>query len=199
MSRGSNPNKKKRTAVVAKFGPKKRKKEAARKRAEEKRSLGDVVGSKRKRAKDEDEDDDEEGEVEVFEGKSRRIRIFPTKEQKMLIKRWIGTARWTYNQCNAAIRDGVCQAKAKPLRALFVNEGGVLAPPIKRVTPKSRRRWRRKRREAATEGKLDWVLDTPYYVRNRAVAEIVQAYSNARKKHGAGSSAASVCARKRSR
>lgn len=38
------------------------------------------------------------------EDKTRKIRVFPTHEPKQLLKR-IGTVRWTYNRCVAAIRD----------------------------------------------------------------------------------------------
>jgi len=140
-------------------------------------SSGLPAGLKRKR-----DDDSEDGEIDgdadkdLSEGKSRKIRIFPTTEQKALIKRWIGTARWTYNQCNAAIKAKICGPSKAALRALFVNTESIKSPPAKAARIASKK----------ARGNQEWVLDTPYDVRFRAVAEIVQAYSNGLKKHGPG-------------
>src|SRR5215469_7049961 len=45
-------------------------------------------------------------------GKARRIRLFPTQEERLKLRKWIGTARWTYNQCLSAVeKEGVKQIK----------------------------------------------------------------------------------------
>ena len=141
-------------------------------------SSGLPAGAKRKRDGDPVDEESAHGDVDkdLFEGKSRRVRIFPTAEQKALIKRWIGTARWTYNQCNAAIKAKICGPTKVDLRALFVNTESIKSPPAKVSRLASNK----------VRCNLEWVLDTPYDVRYRAVMEIVQAYSNGMKKHGPG-------------
>jgi len=49
-------------------------------------------------------------------GKAQCIRLFPTQEERLKLRRWIGTARWTYNQCLSAVKKGVNRNK-KDLRA----------------------------------------------------------------------------------
>jgi len=39
----------------------------------------------------------------TYTGKTQRIRLFPTKEEKLKLRRWVGTAGWTYNRCLVAI------------------------------------------------------------------------------------------------
>ena len=53
-------------------------------------------------------------------GKAIKIRVYPTTVQRKILNEWFGTARWTYNQVVAAIRDGVPRNK-KQLRAKCVN------------------------------------------------------------------------------
>src|SRR5690348_11678055 len=40
-------------------------------------------------------------------GKALRIRLYPNSEEKQKLLKWIGTARWTYNQCLAAINSDI--------------------------------------------------------------------------------------------
>ncbi|RHZ83413.1 hypothetical protein Glove_94g44 [Diversispora epigaea] len=35
--------------------------------------------------------------------KAQRIRLFPTQEERLKLKCWIETARWTYNHCLVAV------------------------------------------------------------------------------------------------
>lgn len=141
------------------------------------RSAPPPVPSKRKRktrpkkAKESADDDECAFDPETFEGKSRKVRIFPTAEQKALLKRWIGTARWTYNRCNAAVRNGECKATLDDLRERFVNRDGLL---------------KRRRTNDGQASDLSWLIDTPYDIRDCAVGELVQAYKNGKKKHGEG-------------
>ena len=45
-------------------------------------------------------------------GKTQRIRLFPTQEEKSKLKRWMGTARWTYNRCLVAVeKEGIERTK----------------------------------------------------------------------------------------
>src|SRR2546423_4252571 len=45
-------------------------------------------------------------------GKVQRIRLFPTQEEKLILRHWMGTARWTYNQCLVAVeKEGIARTK----------------------------------------------------------------------------------------
>ena len=58
-------------------------------------------------------------------GKARRIRIYPNKEEQKKLHKWIGTARWTYNECLKAVQsEGVPKVK-KALRARAINEDAI--------------------------------------------------------------------------
>jgi Helix-turn-helix domain len=87
--------------------------------------------------------------------KSRRIRLFPTQDQRQKLRRWMGTARWTYNRCLAAVeKEGVRRSK-KDLRARCLNAGNFEHDP-----------------------KLKWVLETPYDVRDEAMNDLLKGYAS---------------------
>ena len=83
-------------------------------------------------------------------GKARKIRVYPTKEQQKTFHKWIGTTRWTYNQCVASIKTKVCRASKKELRSLHLNKDAV-------------------------EESNPWVLETPYDVRNEGMNDVLKA------------------------
>lgn len=116
-----------------------------------------------------------------FEGKVKLVRIFPAREQKDLIKRWIGTCRWTYNTANAAVKEEKCQPTMAPsLRHYCVNQSGLEELERQAKLAKTAGAPRKKAED------LSWVLETPADVRDRAVCELVQAYKTATKQHGKG-------------
>jgi len=39
--------------------------------------------------------------------KALKIRLYPNSEEKQKLLKWFGTARWTYNQCLAAINNDI--------------------------------------------------------------------------------------------
>ncbi len=80
--------------------------------------------------------DDAEEEVIPFDGKCQKIRIFPNSAQKVLLKKWFGTARWTYNACNAAVRAGLCDHSEDVLKARFLDPQAFGLPPARRRTAK---------------------------------------------------------------
>jgi transposase len=83
----------------------------------------------------------------------RRIRLMPTPKQRETLKQWVGTARWTYNQCVAAFRDkSVEHTTAKALRAHCVNSD---APLVREHT--------------------DWLLKVPYDVRDEGMRDFRKA------------------------
>jgi hypothetical protein len=78
----------------------------------------------------------------------RKVRIYPTAEEGKILRKWMGTARWTYNQCLARVNEGAKKTK-KALRALCLN----------------------------AEAKLeDWVCETPYDVRDEAMNDLLKAF-----------------------
>lgn len=88
-------------------------------------------------------------------GKVKKIRLFPTKQQRQILNNWFGTARWTYNQVLAGLESDVkLSFNLKDLRARFINNG------LYEGTDKA------------------WVIDTPYDVRDAAMIDVVNAYKS---------------------
>jgi putative transposase len=85
--------------------------------------------------------------------KARKIRVYPNPKQKELLLKWFGTARWTYNKCLEAIKQDRVKRSKKELRALLINNDNF-----------------------AMENQ--WVLDTPYEVRDAAMVDLLNAYSS---------------------
>ncbi len=182
-----------------------------------KRKEGSTMNKKRKRETgkermpldEEDSKDDnaqngeeEEEEVIAYDGKCRKICVFFNETQKQLIKQWMGTARWTYNACNAAVRAGLCGFSTGELRARFLSSEAfgkaagrsakgkpaakkkkTLIPPL---TKRQTKAWRKALEPAGhfPSPSCAWVLDTPSDIRDQAIKELTQAYSNGLKAHG---------------
>ena len=87
--------------------------------------------------------------------KTRRIRIYPTREQKQTLNKWFGAARWTYNQCVAGIKKKQCWYNRKSLRNKYVNNKNF----IHRRT---------------------WVTEVPYDIRDEAAYELTKAIKTAK-------------------
>jgi DNA-nicking Smr family endonuclease len=69
--------------------------------------------------------------------KVKKIRLFPNQSQKEILKKWFGTARWTYNQCLTEVEKNGTPRTKKDLRIKCLN-----AEQFK--------------------DQNQWVLDTPY-------------------------------------
>ena len=82
----------------------------------------------------------------------KKIRLYPTAEQESTLKRWLGTARWTYNRALDAVKHG-CSLKKRELRELCVNN----------------ELW---------ETQNGWVAQTPYDVRDEAMNDVIKAYKS---------------------
>src|SRR5579871_5001806 len=54
-------------------------------------------------------------------GKVQRIRLYPNQQERLKLRKWIGTARWTYNRCLTAIEKEGVNRKKKDLRARCLN------------------------------------------------------------------------------
>lgn len=87
--------------------------------------------------------------------KARKIRIYPNQEQRQILARWFGTARWTYNRCLDAIEKEQVKKNKKELRAKCLNAAAFEA-----------------------NDSLKWVLDTPYDIRDEAMADLLKAYDS---------------------
>ena len=81
----------------------------------------------------------------------RKVRVYPTANQRDLLKRWIGTARWTYNQAVTKLRTKACKPSMKSLRASVLN-----ASALENID-------------------CQWALDTPYDVRDEAMKDVLKA------------------------
>ncbi|KAK9482208.1 hypothetical protein V1527DRAFT_477139 [Lipomyces starkeyi] len=85
--------------------------------------------------------------------KSKKIRLYPTAGEKDILERWIGTARWTYNEYLRAIKvEGVHRSK-KALRARAINK------------------------EAAEMLQKPWLEETPYDIRDAAMDDLLKAFA----------------------
>jgi putative transposase len=82
---------------------------------------------------------------------THKVRVYPTRAQSTLLNKWIGTSRWTYNQVVATIRKKTTKASKKDLRALLLNKTSLMG----------------------TE--YEWVLETPYDIRDEAMADVLKA------------------------
>ena len=87
-------------------------------------------------------------------GKTQRIRLFPTQEEKSKLKRWMGTARWTYNRCLVAVEKEGIERTKKALRAQCLNAANF------------------------NNTELQWVLETPYDIRDEAMNDLLKSYSS---------------------
>ncbi|RHZ63146.1 hypothetical protein Glove_332g19 [Diversispora epigaea] len=88
-------------------------------------------------------------------GKVQRIRLYPTQNERLKLRKWMGTVRWTYNQCLIAIEKEGVKWNKKDLRARCIN-----AENFKNNT------------------KLKWVIETPYPIRDEAMRDLLKGYSS---------------------
>ena len=93
-------------------------------------------------------------EVKKPAGKVQRIRIYPNQQERLKLRRWMGTARWTYNRCLIAVEKENIKREKKDLRALCLN-----AKNFKNTN-------------------LKWVLEAPYDIRDEAMNDLLKGYSS---------------------
>src|SRR5690606_10768535 len=82
--------------------------------------------------------------------KVHKVRLFPNQQQRNVLKKWFGTARWTYNQCLAAWKTKSLKANKATFRSLFLNESS----------------------EAVQ--KNPWLKETPYDVRDEGMNDFLK-------------------------
>ena len=87
-------------------------------------------------------------------GKVQRIRIYPNQQERLKLRRWMGTARWTYNWCLTAVEKEGIKWKKKDLCTLYLNAKNF------------------------NNTKLKWILETPYDIRDEAMNDLLKGYSS---------------------
>ncbi len=90
--------------------------------------------------------------LENTELKSRKIRIYPTVEQKEKLRQWLGTSRYTYNKTVEYLKQPGTMANWYAIKTDIIN-----ALP-------------------------DWAKDVPYQIKSVAVRDACQAVKNAKVK-----------------
>lgn len=103
----------------------------------------------------------------IAAGKTKKIKLDLTTNQRDIINGWFGTARWTYNKCLEEIirlnesnnqqkdsKDKVKLFDKKYLRSKFINE----------ICHKDK--------------ETEWVLKTPYAIRDEAMSDVIKAYKS---------------------
>ena len=85
--------------------------------------------------------------------RARKIRLFPSPDEAATLRHWVSTARWKYNACLAAVKDGTPRTLAA-LRAACLNADS----PALQTNP--------------------WAAETPYDVRDEALRDLLKAYDS---------------------
>ena len=83
--------------------------------------------------------------------------LIPDPIQRAILNKWFGTARWIYNRCLHEYKKKGGARTAKALRAKVVNDTNYKGEDNQ------------------------WVLDTPYEIRDQAMKDLLIAFSNGRK------------------
>ncbi|CAN0567294.1 unnamed protein product, partial [Ectocarpus sp. 12 AP-2014] len=78
----------------------------------------------------------------------RKIKLDPTTEWKERLRKWMGTARWTYNRCLHFLNTEKCRMNKTDVR--------------RKVPKKTSKR----------DCKTSWVLETPFEIRDSAMVDL---------------------------
>jgi putative transposase len=89
-------------------------------------------------------------------GRARKIRLYPTRDERQKLAQWFGAARWTYNRCLEEVKEKGCERTEKALRARVLN-ADVL--------------------EAGGE-KTTWLKEIPYDIRDEGLRDLLKAYKS---------------------
>ncbi len=89
-------------------------------------------------------------------GRVKKIRLYPTREERQKLAQWFGATRWTYNRCLEEVKDKGCERTEKALRARVVN-ADVL--------------------EAGGKA-LAWLKEIPYDIRDKGLRDLLKAYKS---------------------
>ena len=119
-----------------------------------------------------------EGEGEsINDVRSRKIKLNPSAEWKERLRKWMGTARWTYNRCLDFLNKGKCKMNKTDFRRKVVggwNHGDVKKRTGKRKKKRGKNRgnWNKPRKTSKRDCKTSWVLETPFEIRDSAMVDL---------------------------
>ena len=85
-------------------------------------------------------------------GKCLKIKLYPSEDQRQILNRWMGCARWTYNQCLSGVNEDNIKKGKKDLRNHCLKS----TSEIIKGNP--------------------WTSDTPYDIRDEAMCDLLKAY-----------------------
>lgn len=124
-----------------------------------------------------------EGEVT----RARKIKLNPNKWWTKTLRKWMGTSRWTYNQCLDKINNKKCKISKKDLRSIVVgahNHGQVKTRSGKKKKKRGKKRghWNKTTNVTPPPSKTSWVLETPHEIRDSAMCAVVEAFDTNVKK-----------------
>lgn len=85
-------------------------------------------------------------------GGVQKVRLYPTAEETTKLRQWMGTTRWTYNQCVELVKNKNKDPKLNELRALCVHNN------------------------VFKSSDKQWVLATPYMVRDEGLRDFMKAF-----------------------
>ena len=127
--------------------------------------------------------DDAELEDGSEEGlRAKKLKLDPSPAWKTRLRKWMGTARWTYNQCVSLVKTKKIGAgDMKGFRSAVIgahNHGGRKVRGGRKPTKRDRRNKKRPQKEkrAEKERRTAWVLETPMEVRDSAMMDVVKAH-----------------------
>lgn len=113
----------------------------------------------------------------VKDAKSRKIKFDPTTEWKERLRKWMGTARWTYNRCLHFLNTEKCRMNKTDFRRKVVggwNHGDAKrrTGKMKKKRGKNRGNWSKPKKTSKRDCKTSWVLETPFEIRDSAMVDL---------------------------
>ena len=96
-----------------------------------------------------------------------KVRLYPTPEQMIILKRWAETSRCTYNWCRDLIASGTV-ALIDPVTGKYRTDKAI----------KSDLRHHCVNRDAFPEPEMQWVFKTPSAIRGEAMNDLLKAYKS---------------------
>ncbi|KAK9233831.1 hypothetical protein V1525DRAFT_392076 [Lipomyces kononenkoae] len=89
----------------------------------------------------------------------KKFRVYPTAQEKTILRKWFEAARWTYNECLRAIKVEKVRKSKKDLRARAINR--VVVETLKKP----------------------WLLNTPYDILEAAMDDLLKAFASGAARH----------------
>lgn len=117
----------------------------------------------------------------VKDVRARKIKLDPSPEWKERLRKWMGTARWTYNRCLDYYKKGNCRINKTDFRSKVVG-GWNHGDPKRRTGKKKKKRglkrgnWSIPKKTFKRECKTSWVLETPFEIRDSAMVDLYNGF-----------------------